>query len=205
MIGNLLLENCLSSPEISEVVSLVRKPSPKTYPKLHEVVVSDFNNYKEIDSVFENVDTAFFCIGVYTGQVPDTKFKEITVDYAVNFAKALEAKSTKAKFCLLSGAGADRTEKSRTAFAKYKGMAENAISNLNLEFYAFRPGYIYPVTPRKEPSIMYSVLRKIYPFLKLLGNNTSIKSTELAKAMFTIGMHGAPSEILVNRDILNHV
>ncbi len=204
MTGSLILERCLSSSEVYEVISLARKRSSQTHPKLKEVIVSDFRNYEEIGSMFENIDAAFFCIGVYTGQVPASKFKEITVDYAVSFAQALKKKSPNAKLCLLSGAGADRTEKSRAAFARYKGIAENRISELGLEFYAFRPGYIYPVSPRKEPNIMYKILRIAYPLMKLMGPDSSIRSTELAQGMFNVGLEGAELEILENKDILNY-
>ncbi|WP_299363187.1 NAD(P)H-binding protein [Winogradskyella sp.] len=205
MVGHLILEQCLSSSEVVEVISLVRKPSLKTHPKLKEEVVSDFTSYQQMTHHFEAIDAAFFCIGVYTGEVPDAKFKEITVDYAVNFAKVLKRKSPNAIMCLLSGAGADRTEKSRTSFAKYKGMAENAISRLELEFYAFRPAYIYPVTPRKEPNVMYKILRVMYPLMKRISPSSSIKSTELARAMFTVALNGAEKEILENMDILKLV
>lgn len=84
-------------------------------------------------------------------------------------------------------------------------MAENQISKLKLEFYSFRPGYIYPVNPRKEPSVMYSAMRALYPVIKMLGKNASIKSTELAKAMFVTGMNGADKEILENKDIVNRL
>ena len=69
----------------------------------------------------------------------------------------------------------------------YKRMVENQINTLGLEFYAFRPGYIYPVEPRKEPNLMYSIMRIIYPILRLSGSNYSIKSTELAKVTYEIG------------------
>ncbi len=93
------------------------------------------------------------------------------MDYAVSFAKILKENSPAAKFCFLSGAGADRTEKSKTSFALYKGIAENQIDKLDLEFYTFRPGYIYPVEQRKEPNLMYSIMRNLYPILRLLGSN----------------------------------
>ncbi|MEM9921979.1 MAG: NAD(P)H-binding protein [Bacteroidota bacterium] len=204
MVGGLILKNCIASDSIKEVIVLARKPGQKSADKkVKEVVITDFANYSDQSALFQNVDAAFFCIGVYTGQVPDDKFKIITVDYAVEFAKALKINSPNATLCLLSGAGADRTEKSRTSFARYKGMAENQISRLNLKFFTFRPGYIYPVTPRKEPSVVYQITRALYPLIKLLGSNTSIKSTELANAMFKAGLQGADKEILENRDILN--
>ena len=202
MIGKRILEHCLSSNQITEVVSLVRRKTENNDPKLKEVIIADFSDYSAHSGLFENVDIAFFCIGVYTGQVPDKKFKEITVDYAVAFAQVVKEGNPAATLCLLSGAGADRSEKSRTSFARYKGMAENQISSLGLHFYTFRPGYIYPVTPRREPNVMYRISRTLYPLIRMMGPNSSIKSTELASAMFHVGLHGADSEILENKAIL---
>ena len=202
MVGNLILKECLSSDKIERVVSLVRRKSSENHPKLQEVIIDDFTDYSVHQDVFKNIDVAFFCIGVYTGQVPDQEFKIITVDYAVAFAETLKNNSPDANLCLLSGAGADRTEKSKTAFARYKGIAENKISKLNLNFYAFRPAYIYPVTPREEPNILYRISRVLYPVIKLIGKNASIKSSELAVAMFKVGMAGGEKEILENKDIL---
>lgn len=156
------------------------------------------------ENLFKNVDTAFFCIGAYTGQVSDDLFKKITLDYAVEFAKILEKNNPKATLCLLSAAGADRTEKSKSAFARYKGIAENQIAKLNLKFYSFRPAYIYPVEARKEPNLFYKILKVMHPLLKLFGNKYSIKSTELANAMFNVGMNGADKQILENQDILKY-
>lgn len=204
MVGSLVLTHCLNSPNVSEVISLVRKPTGKRNTKLKEIQISNFENYSQQKHLFKNVNVAFFCIGVYTGEVSDEIFKTITVDYAVAFAKALEAQSPKARLCLLSGQGADRSEKSKTAFARYKGMAENRIAKLNLEFYSFRPGYIYPVEPRKEPNILYKIMRALYPLIKMLGSNYSIKSSELGSAIFNVGLNGAKNEILENKDILSY-
>lgn len=201
MIGKLVLNYCLHSEKVTEVISFVRKSTGQKHPKLTEIIQTNFEEYSGQGELFRDVGAAFFCLGVYTGQVPDDEFKKITVNYPVAFAKALENKSPGARFCLLSGAGADRTEKSKASFARYKGMAENQISKLDLEFYSFRPGYIYPVESRKEPNIGYKIIRAIYPLVRLLGNKYSIKSTELAKAMFLVGLDGDSKEILENQDI----
>jgi uncharacterized protein YbjT (DUF2867 family) len=206
MIGDLILWNCIRSNEVTEIVTLDRKAKdPNVNKKVTKVPVENFNTYDERTDLFAKVDLAFFCVGVYTGQVKDPLFKEITVDYAVHFAEMLKANSPKARLCLLSGAGADRSEKSRTAFARYKGMAENRIAKLGLDFYTFRPSYIYPVTPRKEPNLTYKAMRLFYPLIRLLGENMSIKSTELAQAMYHVGMKGAEKEILENKDIIKEL
>ena len=49
---------------------------------------------------------------------------------------------------------------------------------------------------------MYRISRALYPLIRLMGPNGSIKSTELALAMFQVGLHGATSEVLENKTIL---
>jgi uncharacterized protein YbjT (DUF2867 family) len=204
MVGSLVLTNCLNSDKATEVISLVRKPTGQKHNKLTEIVISNFEDYSNEECLFKDISAAFFCIGVYTGQVSNKVFQKITVNYAVAFAKTLEKNSPQATLCLLSGAGADRTEKSKASFARYKGMAENQIAKLNLKFYSFRPAYIYPVYPRKEPNFGYKVMRALYPVFKLLGDKYSVKSTELANAIFRVGLNGADKQILENQDILKY-
>lgn len=203
MVGSLILEHCLRSKRVRQVEVLVRHPSGSTHPKLREWLVSDFADFSGLSEPFRQISSAWFCLGAYTGQVPDPEFKRITVDYAVAFAAALRTHSPAATLCLLSGQGADRSAKSRIPFARYKGMAESEIAGLGLgAFYAFRPSYIFPVRPRQEPNLMYRAMRRLYPLVRLLGKNFSIRSTELADAMFQTGLDGANMEILENREIL---
>ena len=153
MIGGLVLDIALKDGQISEVVSLVRKPSSVKNPKLKEIIVSDFLDYSSIESQLEAVDVVFYCLGVYTGKAAKDEFRKITVDFPAALAKAVIQHSPNARFCLLSGQGADRTEKSAIQFAKDKGAIENILSGMGFAgFYSLRPSYIYPVTPRKEPN-----------------------------------------------------
>lgn len=202
MIGSLVLQHCLESERVQEVVSLLRRSSGQKHAKLKEVIVSDFTDYSDHQELFREVQLAFFCLGAYTGQVPDALFKTITVGYPLPFAKALEENSPGARICLLSGAGADRSEKSKVSFALYKGMAENALANLNLVLHSFRPAYIYPVEPRKEPNLGYRIVRFLYPLMKAMGPRYSISSIDLAEAMFKVGIEGTDKEVLENQDIL---
>ena len=202
MIGGLVLELCLASEKIEQVISFVRKQSGQVHYKLREVVVEDFRDFSSHADLFVDASAAYFCLGAYTGQVSNDMLKLITVDYAVAFARQLSISSPGAKFCLLSGAGADRTEKSKTPFALYKGMAENGVAALSLEFYSFRPGYIYPVKPRKEPNLAYRMFRYLYPLIRLFGNGLSIRSTDLAEVMFYVGINGTDKQILENADII---
>ena len=56
MVGGIVLKKCLESPEISEVVSIVRKSSNIQHEKLIEVIHQDFGNYAPIEEYFKNQD-----------------------------------------------------------------------------------------------------------------------------------------------------
>jgi len=206
MIGNLVLQLCLENQDISAVTSLVRKPSGITHAKLIEIIIDDFSALDQDAGYLESIDIVYYCLGVYTGTVDREEFRKITVEYPETLAKVLCSKSSDITFCLLSGAGADRKETSRMMFAQDKGIIENRLSTMGFKaFHVFRPGYIYPVTPRKEPNLTYRLPRFLYPLIKLFGSNASIKSTELAASMFKVGLHGSDKEIFENRDILKQL
>jgi uncharacterized protein YbjT (DUF2867 family) len=104
----------------------------------------------------------------------------------------------------LSGSGADPTGRSRIAFARYKGEAEKALLAAGFPcVYIFRPAYIYPVEPRKEPNFSYRLLRGIYPVFRVLFPNQVIRADDLARAMVDVAVrretHGGV--VLENRDI----
>jgi hypothetical protein len=68
----------------------------------------------------------------------------------------------------------------------------------------FRPAYIYPVEPRKEPNFGYRLLRTIYPVFRLLVPNQVIRADDLARGMVnTVVQRTGEREdlILENRDI----
>jgi uncharacterized protein YbjT (DUF2867 family) len=164
----------------------------------------DFSRCGGLRASLTNQDAALFCLGTYTGAVSDEELRRTTVDYPAAFARALAASSPRAAFCLLSGSGADRTEKSRVAFARYKGAAENAMFAAGLgRAHSFRAGYIYPVVPRKEPNVGYAVLRWCYPMLRRLVPGMVITSRELARAMLAVALDGTlAGPVLENRDIV---
>jgi uncharacterized protein YbjT (DUF2867 family) len=127
------------------------------------------------------------------------------VDYTIEFARVLRGSSSDAAFSFLSGSGADPTGQSRMAFARYKGAAEKALLAAGFpRVYIFRPAYIYPVEPRKEPNLSYRFLRWIYPVFRVLFPNQVIRADDLARAMVNVAVEGigkTPSMIFENSDI----
>lgn len=205
MIGGLVLEQCLKRDDVANVTTIVRRTSGIKHKKLTEIIHQNFLDYTTIEQELKNQQVCFFCIGVYTGQVPAPQFKTITVDYTKAFSEALKQQSPDATFCFLSGQGADSSEKSRVLFAREKGIAENALLQLHFsKTHIFRPGYIYPVTPRNEPNAMYKMMRRIYKPLSAIYPNIGVTSEQLAKAMIQVGLNGGAKTIYENADIRRH-
>ena len=205
MVGGCALRICLENPDVSLVTAIGRSRTGINDARLREVNVDDFNDYSALTDALENQDAALYCLGAYTGAVPDELFRQITVDYTLAFAKALHGASPQAAFCFLSGQGADQTEQSRMAFARHKGAAEKALLEIGFRrVHLFRPGYIYPVTPRKEPNLVYTITRFIYPLLRRIYPNIGISSEDLAAAIVHAGLYGTgenENPILENKDI----
>lgn len=202
MIGGLVLQECLQREDVARVTTITRRPSGIQHPKLVEIIHQNFLDYSDIEGSLEGQDICFFCIGVYTGQVPAEAFKTITVDYTKAFAETLKKASPNATFCFLSGQRADREEKSHILFAREKGIAENALLSLDFpHIYIFRPSYIYPVTPRHEPNVLYRFMRILYKVVSPLIPGIGVPSTRLAHKMIEVGFGGGTKTIYEHHDI----
>jgi uncharacterized protein YbjT (DUF2867 family) len=205
MVGGYALRYALEHTSVGVVTVIGRRKLGISHPKLKEVVHKDFLDCSALAQPLSGQDAAIFCLGTYTGAVSDAELRKITVDYTVEFARVLRASSPGAAFSFLSGNGADQTGRSRMPFARYKGEAEKALLAAGFPLvYLFRPAYIYPVEPRKEPNFSYRLLRVIYPVFRVLFPNQVIPADELGRAMVDVALRGTGKlggVILENRDI----
>ncbi len=205
MVGSYALWYALDHPAVERVTSIGRRKTGMSLPTLEEVLHQNFNDCSPLEPLLSGLDAAVFCLGTYTGTVTDAELRTITVDYTAEFARVLHDSNPNAAFSFLSGSGADPTGRSRVAFARYKGEAEKALLVSGFShLYIFRPAYIYPVEPRKEPNFSYRVLRGIYPVFRVLFPNQVIPADDLAKAMVDVVIRQegeARSRIFENREI----
>jgi uncharacterized protein YbjT (DUF2867 family) len=205
MVGGCALGYALEHPVVGHVTSIGRRRLGLSHPKLKEVVHRDFADCSALGAELSGQNGTVFCLGAYTGAVPDHELRTITVDYTVEFARIFHGSSPDAAFAFLSGSGADPTGRSRIAFARYKGEAEKSLLAAGFPRVAiFRPAYIYPVEPRKEPNFGYRLLRGIYPAFRLLFPSQVIRADDLARVMVDVAIRGTgerESLIFENRDI----
>jgi uncharacterized protein YbjT (DUF2867 family) len=204
MVGGYALRYALENAIAGSVTTIGRKTLGISHPKLTEVVHRDFADCSSLADTLSGQDAAVFCLGTYTGAVSDEELRTITVDYTVEFARVLHGSSPGAAFSFLSGNGADPTGRSRMPFARYKGEAESALFAAAFpHIYIFRPAYIYPVEPRKEPNFSYRLLRATYPVFRILFPNHVIRADDLARAMVdaVVTGTGLRGQVFENRDI----
>jgi len=191
MVGGEALKLSLEHAEVSKVTVIGRRTTGVQHAKLTEVLHADFSDCDVLATVLAEQDLALYCLGVYSRVVPDAEFRKITLDATVAFAKVLREQSPQAVFCFLSGAGAHPTERSRLAFARHKGAAERALLEMSFpRLHLFRPTYIYPDPPRKEPNFGYTASRWKYPVLRHVFPGQVIPSRDLAQAMLLAGLYG---------------
>ena len=187
MVGGYALRFALEDSTVIAVMAIGRRPLGISHPKLNEVIHQDFSDCSGLAETLSGQDAAIFCLGAYTGAVSDTQLREVTVDYPIEFARVLHLSSPDSAFSFLSGSGADQSGRSRMAFARYKGEAESALLRTGFSHvYIFRPAYIYPVEPRKEPNLGYRVLRTVYPVFRTFFPNQVIPADDLARAMVEV-------------------
>jgi uncharacterized protein YbjT (DUF2867 family) len=177
MVGGYALRYALEHPTVGHITAIGRRTVGISHPKLKEVLHKDFADCSALAEALSGQDAVVFCLGTYTGSVSDAALRTTTVDYTIEFARVLRGNSPDVAFSFLSGSGADATGRGRLAFARYKGQAENALHAAGFpRLYIFRPAYIYPVEPRKEPNVSYRLLRAIYPAFRLLFPNQVIRA-----------------------------
>jgi len=203
MVGGHALRYALEHPSVERVTSVGRSNLGISHSKLTEVLHLDFADCSALTETLSGQNAAVFCLGAYTGAVPDAELRRITFDYTVEFARVLRASSPDAAFTFLSGYGADPT--GRMAFARYKGAVEKALLAAGFpRVYIFRPAYIYPVEPRKEPTFSYRLLRAIYPAFRMVFPDLVTRSDDLARAMVDVSVRETgkcESRVFENRDI----
>src|ERR1700676_5143677 len=89
MVGGYALRYALDHPAVGRVTSIGRRKLGVSHPKLNQILHPDFADCSALAEALSGQDAAIFCVGTYTGSVPDAALRKITVDYTVEFARVL--------------------------------------------------------------------------------------------------------------------
>lgn len=202
MVGEGVMLECLSNPEIAEVLSVSRKPCGTSHPKLKEYIVQDFLGLQPNDSMLHGYDACFFCAGISSVGMSETDYTAITYSTTLHFAKVLSAQNAGMTFIYVSGAGTDSSEKGRIMWARVKGRTENDLQKLPFKkVHNFRPGIMKAVPGQQHTLKLYKYLAWMYPILKTLFPNSASTLQQVARAMVACAATDLKKTIMEVKDI----
>lgn len=201
MVGNGALRVLLNRNDIEEILSISRKPSGVTHPKLKEIIHKDFYNLASIENEMKGYDAVLFCLGISSVGLSKEEYFKITHTLTLHFAETFRKQNPNGKFCYISGAGTDSKEKG-DGWAAVKGKTENDLVKLfGKNAYNFRPAFMKPVDGQDFVNKWYPYFSWLNGLLKPLFPNYFGTLEGVAHSMANVAKTGYSSQILETKDI----
>ncbi len=201
MVGEGILLECLQLPQVTEILSVSRKPCGITHPKLKEYIVSDFLSVDLNDEKLKGFDACFFCAGISSVGISEEEYRRITYDTTLHFAKACNP-NPNMSFIYVSGGGTDSSEKGRMAWARIKGKTENDLLKLPFkQAFGYRIGFMIASPGQKRVLKYYKYLAWMIPFLKLALPNMITTMKQVALSMVYATQNGYHKNVIEVKDI----
>lgn len=201
MVGEGILLECLDLPQVTEILSVSRKTTGITHPKLKEYLVSDFLSIDLNDEKLKGFDACFFCAGISSVGISEDDYRRITYDTTLHFAKACHP-NPEMSFIYVSGSGTDSSEKGRMAWARIKGKTENDLMKLPFkQAFGYRIGAMIASPGQKRVLKYYKYFAWMIPILKALAPNTISSMREVALSMIYAAQNGYPKNVIEVKDI----
>lgn len=205
MVGSGVLDECLADPAVTAILSVGRRPSGRTHPRLIEHIRSDFFDYSDAVDRLAAHDACFFCLGVSSVGMNEAEYRRLTFDLTLAAAESLAERNPGMTFCYLSAEGTDSTGEGRIMWARVRGRTENALLALPLDAYMFRPGYLQPLkgvrSRHRSYRIAHAALGPVFPLLSRLFPAHVSTTENMGRAMIRVAAEGYPERVLENPDI----
>jgi uncharacterized protein YbjT (DUF2867 family) len=203
MVGEGVLQESLSHPDVEKVLVINRKPCEVSHPKLTEIIHTNFYDLSSIVEQLSGYNACFFCLGISSVGMKEADYYSVTYTLTMHFAETLLKKNNEMTFCYISGAGTDSSEKGRLRWARVKGKTENDLLKLPFKkAYAFRPGFLQPSKESKNVHGYYFFFKVTYPVLRFLLPKFVSTLKELGLAMINSVTKGYEKPILEVKDIV---
>ena len=184
LVGSELVSQLLENSDYSEVISLVRRHSGVTHPKLSEHVIDFDKPHLWKNLVKGNVLFSAMGTTIKTAKTKDNQFK---VDFTYQYETAkIAAENGVPVYVLISSVGANSN--SLSFYVNMKGKLEDSVRKLPFEtIQILQPGQLDG--NRKEIRIAEKMALKVMYALNKLGvlhKYRPIKGFEVAEAMISV-------------------
>lgn len=206
MVGQGVLRECLVDGDVTQVLSVGRRPLGEQHPKLRELILPDLTDYTAVEDQLTDFDACFFCLGVSSVGMKEEDYRRITYDLTLAAAQTLARLNPQMTFVYVSGAGTDSTERGRVMWARVKGATENALMRLPFKAaYMFRPGFIEPMHRVRSKTALYQavyvIARPIFGLLRRWMPDRVTTTVQVGRAMLVVAKRGGPAPLIEVPDI----
>lgn len=202
MVGEGVLHECLTHPQVEQILLINRRPSGISHPKVTEIIHENFYDLSSISRKLAGYNACYFCLGVSSVGLKEEEYRRLTYDLTMHVARQLSAVNPDMVFCYVTGSGTDSTEQGRSMWARVKGKTENDLRKLPFRgTYFFRPGFIRPTPGLTRTHKYYYAIGWMYPVLRALFPGYAVTLQEMGLAMIHIVSRGHDPDIVENRDI----
>jgi uncharacterized protein YbjT (DUF2867 family) len=207
MIGQAVLRECLLDPGVARVVTVVRRPTGQSNPKLTELVRPDLTTLALLENELTGFDACLFCLGVSALGMTEEQYTRVNYDLTIAVARTLLRTSPNVTFIYVSGAGTDSSERGRVMWARVKGRTENTLLSMPFRAaYMFRPGLVIPLHGLRSSTrwynVVYAIMKPVLPILRRLAPSVVTTTDELSRAMLAVARNGYPTHVLEMADII---
>jgi uncharacterized protein YbjT (DUF2867 family) len=202
MVGKGVLRQCLLDPDVESVLSIGRRASGVSHPKLGDLVRADMFDFNVNADELNGYDACFFCLGVSSVRVSEAAYTHLTYDLTMGWAHALARVNPAMRFLYVSGMGTG----GKAMWARVKGRTENDLLALFPAAIMIRLGALRPMHGERSKApggdMLLKVLSPLWPVLQWLWPNGVITTEELGRAMILAVRRGGSKRVLESADLV---
>src|SRR5260370_25524068 len=123
MVGKSVLRQCLLDPDVESVLSIGRRPSGVSHPKLRDLVRADMFDFNVSAGELNGYDACFFCLGVSSVRMSEAEYTHLTYHLTMGGARALTPVNPAMPFLYVSVMGTV----GRAVLARGKGPTHDSL------------------------------------------------------------------------------
>lgn len=202
MVGSGTLREVLADPDVSEVLSIGRRPCGAQHPKLRKLNLPDLFQFQHVEKDLVGYDACIWALGISSIGRDEVSYAKITEELTLLWAKALLKLNPTFSFsyCSAQGAGGN------SMWARVRQRVEGGLKSMPFKHAGVvRPGFIKPGPGIKSGVKIYQAaivaLSPIASLMVTLFPAIATTSERLGRAMLRIVQGRANKFILESSDI----
>jgi uncharacterized protein YbjT (DUF2867 family) len=202
MVGAGALREALNEPAVEAVLSVGRRASGMTHPKLRELLVPDLFDLGAIEPQLTGYDACLWSIGISSVGLDEAAYAKVTEELTLLWARTLLRLNPRFSFAYCSAMGAG----GRTMWARVRQRVENGLRAMPFQHSGcVRPGFIQPgpgIRSRvKAYQALITIFRPLFPLGVRALPSRFTTSERLGRAMLRIVEGRSDTYILEVPDI----